>query len=211
MTIFGRSISDVILMIVPLLMSLSVHEFAHAYVANRLGDPTPKERGRLTLNPLAHLDLLGTLCILMTFFIGWAKPVPVDPRYFRNPVTGMSIVAAAGPLSNLALAIILALAIRFVVGSESWEGVPLFFRDPIANMLYIAFYLNLGLCLFNLIPIPPFDGFRVLSCVLPRETVLFLERGSLPIMLVFFVLFVATGAVGRVLWPLIRSIASFLL
>lgn len=157
------------------LISLTVHECAHGYAAYKLGDPTARALGRLTLNPLAHLDPIGTLCMVL-FHFGWAKPVPVNPRYFRNPRNGMAITAAAGPLSNLILAVISAL-LALLIGKLTAVLYPYIVENAflVNFMLYLQFFfqvlhtLNLTLCVFNLIPLPPLDGSRILSYFLsPR-------------------------------------------
>jgi Zn-dependent protease len=157
------------LMWLPLsILSLTVHEFAHAWSAWKLGDDTASRAGRLTLNPLSHIDLLGTIMLpLLGVPFGWAKPVPVDPARFRRSVTmgrGMAITAAAGPLSNVVLALLssvgLGLAFRFAPEVVE-NGQPA--RFFLVNMVM----LNVGLALFNLIPIPPLDGSRIVAWVLP--------------------------------------------
>jgi Zn-dependent protease len=157
------------LMWLPLsILSLSVHEFAHAWAAWRLGDDTAAREGRLTLNPLSHIDLLGTIVLpLLGVPFGWAKPVPVDPSRFRRDVSmgrGMAITASAGPLSNVLLALLasigLGLAFRYAPGLVETGQPGRFF---LVNMVL----LNVGLALFNLIPIPPLDGSRIVAWVLP--------------------------------------------
>jgi Zn-dependent protease len=145
-----------------------VHEFSHAFAAWSLGDSTARRAGRLTLNPLRHLDPFGSLMLLLTLFsgapgIGWGKPVPVDPRALRFGRAGMAIVAAAGPLSNLATALAVALAFRFV-GTAAVDVPPLAL-DFLARLIT----LSIGLCVFNLLPIAPLDGFGVAVGVLPRS------------------------------------------
>jgi Zn-dependent protease len=139
-----------------LLVAATVHEYAHAYVAVRLGDPTPKRLGRLTLNPLAHLDPWGTLLLLLVGF-GWAKPVPVNPVYFSDPRRGMLLVAAAGPVANLILLVAL--------GSLSRTG---FSPEPgwIWALWLRLIYVNAVLAVFNLLPVPPLDGSRILGAFL---------------------------------------------
>ena len=149
-----------------LLASLTLHELAHGVTANALGDPTPREQGRLTLNPIAHLDPLGTLILVFTllysnFAFGWAKPVQVNPRYFRRSREGMAIVAAAGPATNFVLALVCVAFIRFLdveVGTRLYD------------VLRAAFIVNVVLGVFNMIPIPPLDGSRVVAVLMDRAT-----------------------------------------
>jgi len=149
-----------------LLISLVLHELAHGWVAWKLGDPTAKAHGRLTLNPIKHLDMWGTVALLVTFvgsggtfFFGWAKPVPVDPRSFRDPQRGMMLVGAAGPAANFAVALI---AVGLVWLTYTWSLFA-------AQTLALAFVLNVVLGVINLIPIPPLDGSRVIGGFLPRD------------------------------------------
>ena len=140
-----------------LLLALVLHEYAHARVADRLGDPTPRAAGRLTLDPLAHLDPIGAL-LLLAFGFGWARPVPVNPFYFRNPLAGMAMVAAAGPLVNVALAFVALLV------AHLWPRGGL-----IGEAIAYTASINVFLAVFNLIPIPPLDGSRVLRALLGRS------------------------------------------
>jgi Zn-dependent protease len=156
----------VLVLLIPVLVfALVFHEFSHAYMAYRLGDDTAARMGRLTLNPLAHLDPFGSLMILFVGF-GWAKPVPVNVRYLRHPRTDMMLVAAAGPLSNLFLALVGGLLYRLLgPGSHPFvTGV-----SPIAAMLFMFTQINIALAVFNLIPIPPLDGSRIFSGLLMRR------------------------------------------
>ena len=152
-------------------LSLSVHETAHGYAAYRLGDPTAKSLGRLTLNPLKHLDPMGFACMLLAGF-GWANPVPVNSRYFKKPRRDIAIVGMAGPLSNLLLAFIFLLLLRFF-------GFGFLYELPVqtelqANLVYFAIlflyygvYMNITLAIFNLLPVPPLDGSRIFYVFLP--------------------------------------------
>ena len=152
------------------LLSLSVHETAHGYVAYRLGDPTAHSMGRLTLNPLKHLDLFGFLSMILLGF-GWAKPVPVNARYFKNPKRDMALTGLAGPLSNLLLALVFAVAMKSFYLALPYLPIPNttvstmlgFFHD----FLFYGIYLNVAFAIFNLLPVPPMDGSRLLFAVLP--------------------------------------------
>ncbi len=163
----GQSIAQTIAFALVLLVAFSVHEFAHAWTAYQLGDPTAKNQGRLTLDPRKHLDVLGSIMVLAVGF-GWAKPVPVNPYYLRNgPKTGMAVVAAAGPLSNLILAIIAAIPLRWgLIGTYYFSN---YLPNP--QQLFLAFiWLNVALLFFNLLPIAPLDGFKVVTGLLPYPT-----------------------------------------
>ena len=157
-------LQDAIYLIPAVLLSLSFHEFSHGYVAFKLGDPTANQAGRLTLNPLAHIDPLGTLCMLI-FRFGWAKPVPVNVMYFKDRKKGMAITAAAGPISNLLLAFLCLLLFVPVLVYAGWTAV----GSYAANFLYIMVMINVGLAVFNLLPISPLDGSKILYAVLPNK------------------------------------------
>lgn len=172
-------LSDILLMLLSLpvmLMALSVHESAHGYAAYRLGDPTAHSLGRITLNPVKHFDLFGFLSMLI-FHIGWAKPVPVNARYFKNPRRDFAIVGAAGPLSNICLALIHLLILRLVmiyatntvVNGTLTEGVWMTVLALVVYLLYMGVAMNIILAIFNLIPIPPFDGSRIFYAFLPPK------------------------------------------
>lgn len=155
------------------LITLAIHEYCHAYAAYKLGDNTARDMGRLTLNPLKHLDPVGAICMLL-FHVGWAKPVPINPRNFKNPKKGFAITAIAGPLSNIVMAFFGALVYLIILASL--RGV-LFVRDSFEYnfwnnvLLFVSLFhtINLGLGIFNLLPIPPFDGSRILNVVLPPK------------------------------------------
>ena len=154
------------------LLALSVHETAHGYVAYRLGDPTARNLGRLTLNPVKHIDPIGFICMVL-FGFGWAKPVPINTRYFRKPKRDMALTGLAGPVSNLILALVFAVALRIV-----WQFGPNMIRTEMAlNILQwtiifleIGVQMNVTLAVFNLIPVPPLDGSRIFLVLLPTDT-----------------------------------------
>jgi len=149
---------EVLVLLIPvLLFALVFHEFSHGWVANKLGDPTAKNQGRLTLNPIAHLDPFGSMMILFVGF-GWAKPVPVDSRYLANPRKDMMKIAFAGPASNLFLALIGGILIRFVG-----------YTGSLTSMLILFTQINISLAVFNMIPIPPLDGSQIFSGIMIRR------------------------------------------
>lgn len=166
------------IMLVPGLMAITCHEVSHGYIAWLRGDNTARSQGRLTLNPIKHLDILGTIMIIV-IGIGWAKPVPVNFNNLRNPKRDMIWVAVAGPVTNMLLAALSAFLLRSVVAlsapiaDSSWLQL---FIDPIVLMLAFSIYINLLLAIFNLIPIPPLDGGRVLVGLLPYRQATALAR-----------------------------------
>ncbi|TYQ15754.1 UNVERIFIED_CONTAM: Zn-dependent protease [Acetivibrio alkalicellulosi] len=205
--------------------SVSFHESAHAYVAYRLGDPTAKDLGRITLNPIKHLDLFGTIMIIVAS-IGWAKPVPVNPSYFKNRKQGSILVSLAGPVSNLILAVFFTfiyLLVGLRYGLDFWD-IDLTANDPISiifNFSYLGMYLNILLAVFNFIPIPPLDGSKIIGGFLPERyyfkmiqfqgasfliLMLLAYTGVLEMILIPMYLFVQNTLVTVIL-PVIRLIA----
>lgn len=144
------------------LIAIMCHELSHGLVSHLLGDPTPKEQGRLSLNPMKHLDLFGTLSLIF-FGFGWAKPVQVDPRYYKNPKWGMALVALGGPLANFVIAFISGLFV-IIMYKHPIDSTLL---NVLYNFIYILMVINIGLGVFNLIPIPPLDGSKIIGAILP--------------------------------------------
>lgn len=183
-----------------LVITISIHEFSHAYVADRLGDPTPRIDGRLTLNPLAHLDMWGTL-LLLTIGLGWGKPVMFDPYNLRNPRRDAALISLAGPASNFILAAIASILLRFV---------PIPFGIGLILEIFIKFSLLLGV--FNLIPVHPLDGFKVVTGFLPRELALEWESlekyGLFLLIFLIFPIFGGDSVVGIVITPIINLLTK---
>ena len=186
-----------------MLLALTAHELAHAWVAFKLGDPTARMLGRLTINPLKHLDPIGTLAILLTGMFGWAKPVPVNPSNFKNPAKAMMWVALAGPATNLCLAAIFAIIAKLMIiglGAFVLRSSPLL--GPIFIMVNIGIVLNVALGIFNMIPIPPLDGSKVLMNVLPYERAMAFSRIE-PYGFIILMALMFTGILHRVMGPII--------
>ena len=196
---------SILLAVVPSLLCISLHELSHGYAAYLLGDDTAKSRGRLTLNPLKHLDPMGLL-MLAVFHVGWAKPVPINMVKFTNPKRGMALTALAGPVSNLLIAVIFMFlyGVFYIPLRDSGVG------EYVLSMLQLTVYISLGLALFNFIPIPPLDGSKVLFSLLSDESYAKLMRyekyGS-----VLMLALVASGVLGRPLSELIDRFFDFLL
>ena len=166
------SLTEFLYSIPCILIALTVHEVAHSWMAYKLGDPTAKAMGRLTLNPLKHLDPIGALCMLF-FHFGWAKPVPIDSRYFKKPKRDVALTALAGPLSNILMAFLGILlysilrAIFVQAGAASSFGATV--QQLVLYLLFYFYYLNLSLAVFNFLPVPPLDGSRIFLVFLPQK------------------------------------------
>ena len=196
----------------PVLLAVTIHELAHGWVAFRLGDDTAQRAGRLSFNPLRHLDLVGTIVFFVTQMIGWAKPVPINPRRFRRPRQDMIWVSLAGPAANLALAVVFAQlyhligSLQFGPGSAGWLS---FFK-----MLYLICYLgtviNIGLAVFNLLPIPPLDGSHILEGLLPLDLAVAYHRLA-PYGFLILIALLFMGLVSRIVYPVIVAIRTLLL
>jgi len=200
------------IMLVPGLMAITFHEVSHGFIASLRGDNTAKSLGRLTLNPLKHLDIIGTLMIIVVG-IGWAKPVPVNFHNLRSPKRDMIWVSLAGPVTNLILAILSAVLIRVIVplveplpDSSSWQ----LFLEPILLMLAFSVYINLILALFNLMPLPPLDGGRVLMGLLPDRLAAKLSRIEPYGMIIIIGLVFFTDVFKYIILPMLSFMVHFL-
>jgi len=193
----------------PVLFAITLHEAAHGWVANKLGDPTAKQLGRITINPIKHIDPMGTvvvpllLAMISPFVMGWAKPVPVEPRYFKSPLVDMALVAVAGPVSNFFMACIWAMFIKLVYLSLDQSQTLVFLTEMGKNGIII----NIVLMVLNLLPIPPLDGGRVVAGILPpRVAIPFmqLERFGMIIILLLLV----SGILGKIMWPIVMHFVN---
>jgi Zn-dependent protease len=206
--------AQIFIALIVLLFSLTVHETAHAWTADRLGDPTARLLGRVSLNPLVHIDPIGTVVFPLIAaisgvpLIGWAKPVPVNGRQLRNPRRDYMLVAAAGPASNLALAIVAALALHAVPVSPVTIGEPNV-SAPVVALLAQLRQINVLLAVFNMIPIPPLDGGNVLAGLLPRSLAIPFARMRPYGFLLLYVL-MYTGVLTMLVVPPFRFITSWL-
>ena len=196
---------DILLSVVPALICITLHELSHGYVAYRLGDDTAKRAGRLTLNPIKHLDIMG-LIMMVIFRVGWAKPVPVNMYKFKNPKRGMAITALAGPVSNILIAVVFLFLYGLLLIPLSAGAV----GQYLLRMMKLTAYISVGLGIFNLIPVPPLDGSKVLFSLMSDESYYKLMRyeryGTIAM-----VLLVATGILGRPLSAAIQWLYTALI
>lgn len=186
-----------------LLLSITIHEFSHCWITDKLGDPTPRVKGRLTLDPRAHLDPLGTLMILFTGF-GWGKPAPFDPYNLKTPVRDAALIAAAGPISNLVVAFVLSFLLKLGLFSTVWLQMAIF----------QIMAINVMLAVFNLVPIYPLDGSRILTAILPRETAMeyegVMQRYGILILLLLIFPWHGISPVSQLLSPVINLLLGVL-
>lgn len=186
-------LTDILVAVIPSLLCITLHELSHGFVAYKLGDNTAKERGRLTLNPIKHIDIMGLL-MMVVFKFGWAKPVPINMRNFKNPKRGMAVTALAGPLCNLLLTCVLLFIYGLVYIPLAKAGTAS--GDVVLETVATASYLSLALAIFNIIPIPPLDGSKVLFSLLSEKNyykLMHYERYGMILLLVV----VATGVLGK--------------
>ena len=186
-----------------LLICLPIHEFAHAFMASKLGDNTAEKQGRLTLNPFVHLDIVGSMLIFFAGF-GWAKPVPVDPSVFKKPRRDMAFVAAAGPLANIVLATILMSVLKIIAYTDIGGLPPQTFLNLIF-ILRIMILINLALAVLNLLPVPPLDGSKILGALLPEKLYFSMMRYSPFFIMALFALMILgmlghVNILGNIIW-----------
>lgn len=206
--IFYQNPLAFLLVAVLLILAISIHEFSHSLAADHLGDPTPRLAGRLTLNPLAHLDPIGTLLLFFAGF-GWGRPVPFDPFNLRDPKRDSAVISFAGPFSNLLMAVLASLILQ--LGSK----IPFFFFSSFfAQVLGLFIYFNVLLAVFNLIPIHPLDGFKVVAGLLPKkyyEDWLSLERYGMIFLILLIFPFFGGSPITTLISPIVNFFLSFLL
>jgi Zn-dependent protease len=206
----ANTIKEISILALPFLLAITCHEASHGFAAYLLGDPTAKQAGRLTLNPIKHLDPMGTLALVLTRMIGWAKPVPVNPMYFKNPQRDMMIVALAGPAANMVLAVMFSIVVK-VIGSLDANGLsPLMLKILVPAMMIAnaGVIINLALCFFNLLPIPPLDGSKILAGFMPRETAF--KFMSFRYGFVIVIVLAMFGLLGKLISPAMGFFYNFL-
>ena len=200
-------IQNLLLIAPPILLALTFHEYAHAYMANRLGDDTAKQSGRLSLNPLRHLDPLGTIMIFLVHF-GWAKPVPVNPYRLKNPKKDMLWISAAGPMANMILAFASGMLFRLLTNTAGGPD-PYSYTGLLIYVVYMSLQINLALAIFNILPIAPLDGSKILSGLLPAgfDKMFYLLERYGPFILLGLIIFGSVTGVsilGGMIWPFVK-------
>jgi Zn-dependent protease len=211
---FAQIARQIIIAAFPVLIAIVFHELSHGFVANRLGDPTAKMMGRLTLNPIAHIDPFGTILMPLMlliftngqFVFGYAKPVPINPMNFKNPRRDMAISAAAGPVTNILLAIVSLIILKFIFVPLSFvlpESVSAPVMTPLIMILQASVVMNVVLASFNMIPIPPLDGGRVLTGLLPYKQALSFSKIE-PFGFIIVLVLIATGIANIFVMPIVN-------
>ncbi len=205
------TIQKIAILAPPILLAITLHEYGHGWMANRLGDPTARLMGRLTLNPLRHLDPMGTLAFFLTQMIGWAKPVPVNPLQLKNPKRDMMWVALAGPVMNLIIAAASALLLKLLAVMAALNGAALLpVIGPLFYMAQASIMINISLALFNILPIPPLDGSRILAGLLPYRQAVAYARIE-PYGFVILILLLMTGIAQEVISPMRHFLTGILM
>lgn len=195
---------NLLISIPALLLAITIHELSHGYISYILGDPTAKNEGRLTLNPIKHIDPIGALGLLF-FHFGWAKPVPINPFYYKNRKLGIILVSIAGPMSNFILAFLTTLALKISI-----SGSGFLFSNQIAYEFISMFLIyNVSLGIFNLIPLPPLDGSKILASLLPEKYEFFAYKNEKYFMIALFAL-MYFGVISKIMNPIVSQIFNFI-
>lgn len=197
-------IIELLISLPAVIIALGFHEASHAFMAYKMGDNTAKNLGRLTINPIKHIDPIGFLCLFLVHF-GWAKPVPINPRNFKNPKRGTVLVALAGPLSNIALGFVFTLIYvalgQFGIGATTIGNLAM-------QMLAACISVNLSLGIFNLIPIPPLDGAKIFGGLLPKKLYFWIMDYEQYISIILMILLLFTNVIGYIIFPIVSLLES---